>query len=113
MVSMTAARDVLCAALQPVRHVGCTRWDVSLPTSRQPTCKSTNNVTPPRLQLQHSGRCRCDVWPVSLLPPLKCCQPRDDGPASDRLHCDVAFWSLGSSVSCTSRCRKPCALLCS
>ena len=62
---MTAARDVLCAALQPVRHVGCTRWAASLPTSRQPTCRSTNNVTLPRPQLPHSGRYRCDIWPVS------------------------------------------------
>src|SRR5215510_11580868 len=102
MVSMTAARDVLCAALQPVRHVGCTRWAASLPTSRQPTCKFTNNVTLPRLQLPHSGRCRCDVWPVSLLPPLKCCQPREDGLARDRLHCDVAFCSLASMAFYTA-----------
>src|SRR4029077_69489 len=91
MVSMTAARDVLCTALQPVRRVGCTRWAASLPTLRQPTCRSTNNVTLPRPQLPHSGRYRCDIWPVSS--------------SSTGRVVNVRYWHKADIPSCTAHVR--------
>src|SRR5262245_22423591 len=100
MVFMMAVRDVLCDVLQPARHVGCTRWAASSPTSRQPNCRCTNNVTLPRLQLQHSGRCRCDVWPVSLVPPPKSLPAARDGPG-----CDVAFWLKADMTLCSANVR--------
>src|SRR5262249_37313464 len=57
--------------------------------------------------------CSCSIQgdAGAMYGPLACCRrrsrcrPRDDGPACDRLHCDVAFWPKADMTLCSANVR--------